>query len=415
LLFALGYLYPIGYKVIKFYITYVKPLFPYHVEFQIHMGYSKYTIKRTIINEGVATCMMSLVYWKSLGSLNLSQYLTMLISFDGHSLFPHGILHTFLVQLGGKMLEVDVEVVDAPLYYNLLLGHNWTYVMTTILSFIFHKLFFPHDGNIMTIDQLSFVYAIPNASVGPSIPIIDNSQSTNENIDIRTYSSFMGTFHFMAPIHHIYAMSSMSSSSMRSIPLFTSYFNDPLTLPSLTVSCEGQSHTRMAMPLSATKIVYKLVLDSSVDPGLLTSHTGEEDPILNLVWAKSLPCSHDFLDDTLTSNEAIVEAMNGSDRTWHHMHHLSYFLPDLFRIEQDDFRSTLSEIVSHVVVPLDTHKIYVERNMENIYPTITIDISHIPRKVENVYIGADCSSEESNIPDIKSMQNINKMLEMEDE
>jgi hypothetical protein len=81
--------------------------------------------------------------------------------------------------------------------------------------------------------------------------------------------------------------------------------------------------------------------------------------------------------------------MNGSDGLWDDMHHRSYFLPQLARIEQDDFRSTLSKIVSHAIVPLDTHDIYAEGNMVSISPTITIDISFIPGKVENVYIGAD--------------------------
>jgi len=73
-------------------------------------------------------------------------------------------------------MEVKVEVVDAPLDYNLLLGHNWTYAMTTIVSSIFHVLCFPHEGNIVTIDQLSFVRLSPFAYVGPSVPIIDNYQ-----------------------------------------------------------------------------------------------------------------------------------------------------------------------------------------------------------------------------------------------
>jgi hypothetical protein len=90
--------------------------------------------------------------------------------------------------------------------------------MTTIISSVFHTLFFPHDEKIVTIDQLSFTYASPNASVGPSIPMIDNSQLTTENIGVRMYSSLMGTFNFMASVHHIYAMSSRSASSMRFIP-----------------------------------------------------------------------------------------------------------------------------------------------------------------------------------------------------
>jgi hypothetical protein len=149
---ALGALDPCGSKFINFDVTDVKPRFPYHVEFQIHMGYSKYTIKHTVIDEGVVTCVMSLIYWKALDSPTLSRSPTMLTDFDGHSFHPHGILPAFPVQLGGKTVEVDVEVVDAPLNYNLLLGCNWTYAMTTIISFVFCTLCFPHDGKIVTID-----------------------------------------------------------------------------------------------------------------------------------------------------------------------------------------------------------------------------------------------------------------------
>jgi hypothetical protein len=145
------------------------------VDFQIHVEYSKYTIKSVVVDEGVAMCVMSLVYWKYLGSLTLSKSSNMLNSFDNHSFFPHGILPTFPVQLGGKTVEVEVEVLDAPLDYNFLLGCNWTYSMVIVVSSIFHTLCFPHEGKIMTIDQLSFVYSSPNASIRPSIPVIDNS------------------------------------------------------------------------------------------------------------------------------------------------------------------------------------------------------------------------------------------------
>jgi hypothetical protein len=76
------------------------------------------------------------------------------------------------------------------------------------------------------------------------------------------------------------------------------------------------------------------------------------------------------------------------------MHHCSYFLPELERIEQDDFRSTLSEIVGHVLFPLHTYNIYVEGNMASIFPNFTINISCNPGKIKNVHIGVDCSTEE---------------------
>jgi hypothetical protein len=57
----LGSLDPSGSKVIKFDVTDVKHHFPYHVAFQIHVGYLKYTIKHIVVDEGTATCVMSLV------------------------------------------------------------------------------------------------------------------------------------------------------------------------------------------------------------------------------------------------------------------------------------------------------------------------------------------------------------------
>jgi len=112
------------------------------------------------------------------------------------------------------------------------------------------------------------------------------------------------------------------------------------------------------------------------------------------MWATSLSCSHDYLDENFPPDEAIIESMNGSDKPWDDMHHHSYFLPEPERIKQDDFRYTLSEIVGHDVVPLDMHDIYAEGNMAIIFPTATIDISRTPENIENVHIGADCSLEE---------------------
>jgi hypothetical protein len=81
LLSALGALEPSGSKVIKFDVIDVKPHFSYHVSFQIHVEYSKYTIKRAVVDEGAATCVMSLIYWKALDSPILSKSSNMLAAF----------------------------------------------------------------------------------------------------------------------------------------------------------------------------------------------------------------------------------------------------------------------------------------------------------------------------------------------
>jgi hypothetical protein len=241
---------------------------------------------------------MSLVCWKALGSLALSKSSNMLTAFDGHSFCPHGILPAFLVQLGGKMVEVEVEVVDAPLDYNLLLGHNWTYAMVTVVSFIFRVLCFPHQGEIVTIDQLSFAYSSPNTSVGPSIPVIDNSQPTTENIGVKMYSSLMGTFDFSARFTTftpcLVGPLLQGGPFLSALPILV--IHGPYLLQ--ISSCEGKLHDGMAMPLSTEEIAYQVVLDSSADPDPVTSQTDEEDPVLRPVWATSLSCSHDFLDET---------------------------------------------------------------------------------------------------------------------
>ena len=99
------------------------------------------TIKCTVIDEGVAASMMPLACWTGLGSPTLSKSMTMLTTLDGNSFLLHGILPSLQVQLGGNTMSIEVEVVDAPLDYNLSLGQNWIYAMkVAILYFMCHLL-----------------------------------------------------------------------------------------------------------------------------------------------------------------------------------------------------------------------------------------------------------------------------------
>ena len=47
-------------------------------------------------------------------------------------------------------MSVEVEVIDAPLGYNLILGISWTYAMYAIESVIFWVVVFPQEGNLLT-------------------------------------------------------------------------------------------------------------------------------------------------------------------------------------------------------------------------------------------------------------------------
>ena len=61
----------------------------------------------------------------------------MLNSFDGHGFQPYGLFPSLQVELGGKLVSIHIEVVEAPLDYNILLGWNWFYVMQVVFSSIF--------------------------------------------------------------------------------------------------------------------------------------------------------------------------------------------------------------------------------------------------------------------------------------
>ena len=82
-------------------------------------------------------------------------------AFDGQGFHPFGILQDLPIGVEGKIVNLDVEVVDAPLDYNLLLGRSWTYAMTAVVSSVFRLIKFPYQGRIVTIDQLTYFSSDP--------------------------------------------------------------------------------------------------------------------------------------------------------------------------------------------------------------------------------------------------------------
>jgi hypothetical protein len=154
-----------------------KPHLPYHVAFQIVVAHptksSTWNIFHTVVDEGASTCMMSLACCKAIGQPILSPSPTLIMDFDDRSFRPHGIIPSFPIQLRGKTMCVKVEVVNAPLDYNLMLGRSWTYVMHAVVATVFWVLFFTHEGRIVTIDQLSFSRHDPSSGAF-TVLMIDN-------------------------------------------------------------------------------------------------------------------------------------------------------------------------------------------------------------------------------------------------
>ena len=85
---------------------------------------------------------------------------------------------------------------------------------------------------------------------------------------------------------------------------------------------------------------------------------------------------------------------SGRGKICEDLHHHSYLIPKLRRIENQQFRLRLSKDVDIPINPLPREGMFAKGNMENISTTIPINISVNPDVVENIYIGANFSPEE---------------------
>ena len=101
-------------------------------------------------------CVMSTLVWQKLGSPILQPSSMTLQAYDGHPTKSQGILPHVPITLARNTVLIDIEVVNAQLDYNLLLGRSYMYAMQVIASNIFLLMMFPHEGKIVIVDQLTY-------------------------------------------------------------------------------------------------------------------------------------------------------------------------------------------------------------------------------------------------------------------
>ena len=169
---------------------------------------------------------MSLNCWKSLGSPTLNQSSTILKAFSGRGFHPYGILQELPIEVEGKTVNLDVEVVDAPLDYNLILGRSWSYAMNVVVSSVFRLITFPHKGKIVKIDQLSYYSSDPTST--DNIQHIRKLTIPYKNVGVGLIkdSALLGTFSLPTPnLLPLIANINMITSSNIS-------FYDPWIVPS---------------------------------------------------------------------------------------------------------------------------------------------------------------------------------------
>ena len=123
--------------------------------------------------------------------------------------------------------------------------------MSTIASAIFRVVFFPHEGKLVTIEQLSFTRKGCMESNESTVPLVDQDKTVAERLGAGMYASLMGTFDLPAPINYI-----GSTSVGKSIATVVDR-TDPWVLP---------SHHEPEVPLSIVEMAYKAITKTTVDP-----------------------------------------------------------------------------------------------------------------------------------------------------
>jgi hypothetical protein len=133
------------------------PRLPSYIPFQITVQVCGRDVPQTLIDEGSSVSILSSIAWQALGCPPLAPVTQNLLAFNRRTSQPLGTLPQFPVTLGGKTVFIDVMVVQDPLDFSLLLGRDYVYAMKAIVSTLFRVISFPHDGRVVTVDQLSFI------------------------------------------------------------------------------------------------------------------------------------------------------------------------------------------------------------------------------------------------------------------
>jgi hypothetical protein len=243
-------------NLITFNLDYFKKRLSHHLAFQIQVLVGGNNIHHMFLDEEYSTCVMYFPCWRALGSP------TTLKSFDGRGFQPHGLLQSYIVTLNGKTVSVDIKVVDAPLDYNLLLGHSWFYAMTIITSSVFHILRFPHQGKIIIVDQLEYTTLDLHNLASNNVPFLGWNSFESVGVGLLKDSSLMGVFPSPAPPTSQVSMLNMISTQLKkSLELF-----DPLVVPGLNDHSSSSFPSSLKNETDPPPSELSLTLDRILEP-----------------------------------------------------------------------------------------------------------------------------------------------------
>ena len=112
-------------------------------------------------------------------SLSLVSTSIQLLTFGRRTSISLGILTETPVTLGGKTVLVDFMVIGDPLDFNMLLGSDYVYAMQVVVSTFFCVMYFNHNRDIVTIDDLDFLDLSPDPTRDEVFPLLIPSVSVD--------------------------------------------------------------------------------------------------------------------------------------------------------------------------------------------------------------------------------------------
>jgi hypothetical protein len=130
------------------------------------------------------------------------------------------------------------------------------------------------------------------------------------------------------------------------------------------------------MPLSPVESAYQAIQSTTPSPPSLCDSSPDPFHVI------------------FPTDEMIMSVMSMEDTPWDDGHHRSILFLERDTIESYQWISTSSTVVVISSVPESSHDVLYEGNLRNISPTIPLDISIKPRVMENLHIGASCSTDE---------------------
>jgi hypothetical protein len=145
-----------------------------------------------------------------------------------------------------------------------IIGHQ---NLSLIASSVFRCVQFPHQGKIVTLDQLDFCTTDAPSPATKNIPLLGDHKITYESfgVGLLKYSSLMGTFPTPLPptTHHIAIVNMISTIAYQSLES-----SDPWIIP-IQLEFDALSDTMPLSPAETSYVSIQPISPSSDDRHLL--------------------------------------------------------------------------------------------------------------------------------------------------